>query len=570
MNRATAASKEAWGFSAVEEFWSRFSPLSPYGKDEKALRLVLGDAALIERRYDETEAVAKFLKRNASDPSLRDRVCYHLKRIPRLPEGERGSGERYELIELFQIKKFIANYRAILGLLDPELREAFGLRFESEGLRDRLLLGGSDPETFFVSDAYDERLADLRAEIGAIDRDLFGLRRGAREALRARYGLDFAGRDFLVVPAGSAKSDFADSGALFVEAYDRSSFIVRPKPGKAELDLEAARSAAAEREKSVEEEVLAGLSRLAASELPRLSSYASSLAAFDLALARELLAEELGLSRPVLSAAPAAGELASPPAFMLEKGRYLPCQWACERLGLRYQSLDVSLRKPAAVIFGSNMGGKTVALKTLVFFQILAQAGFFVPAARFETGVYERIHYVGELSEGRGSGEESAGLSGFGFEIRSFVGAVGEQRAGSLFAVFDEFARTTSSEEAEAILSAALERLALEPGCRTVFSTHFKGIERITGVGYLRMKGLDREAARLAMAEADEAIGDRIRRINGMMEYTLMADDEPGSDGSDAVLIASLLGLDAKIVERAAELYEQGRKKLSDINSGEK
>ena len=55
-----------------------------------------------------------------------------------------------------------------------------------------------------------------------------------------------------------------------------------------------------------------------------------------------------------------------------------------------------------------------------------------------------------------------------------------------------------------------------------------------------------------------------------MMEYTLVADDGPGPDGSDAVLIASLLGLDARIVDRAAELYEQGRKKLSDINSGEK
>jgi DNA mismatch repair protein MutS2 len=569
MSRVTAASKEAWSFSAVEEFWARFSPLSPYGKDMKALRLVLSDAGEIEKRYDETEAVAKFLKRKAADSSVRDRVSYHLKRIPRLPEGVRGSGERYELIELFQIKKFIANYRAILGLLDPELREAFGLRFESEGLRDRLLLGGSDPETFFISDAYDERLADLRAEIGGIDRELFELRRGALEALRTEYGLDFAGRDFLVVPANSAKGDFIGSEALFVEAYDRASFIVRPKPGKKELDLEAERSAAAEREKSVEEEVLAGLSRLAAEEIPRLSSYASSLAAFDLALARELLVEVLGLSRPVLSAASAAGAGEAPPALRLDKGRYLPCQWACERLGLRYQSLDVSLREPAAAIFGSNMGGKTVALKTLVFFQILAQAGFFVPAARFETGVYARIHYVGELSEGAGSGEESAGLSGFGFEIRSFVDAVGE-RSGSLFAVFDEFARTTSSEEAEAILSAALERLAREPGCRTVFSTHFKGIERIAGVGYLRMKGLDRDAARLAMAEADEAIGDRIRRINGMMEYTLVADDGPGPDGSDAVLIASLLGLDARIVDRAAELYEQGRKKLSDINSGEK
>jgi len=558
MKDISAASPEAWRFSAAEEFWSRFSPLSPYGKDEKERRLVLSDPSEIERRYDETEAVAGFLSRKASDASVKDRIRYHLRRLPRLPEGGRGPGDAYELIELFQIKKFIANYRAVLGLLDPESREAFGLRFESNELRDRLLLGGSDPETFFISDAYDGRLADLRAEIAALDRRLFELRRAAQGALRSEYGLDFAGRGFLIVPKGSAKASFISSEALFVEVYDRDAFIVRPKPGRAELDLEAQRGAVAEREKAVEEKVLAGLSRMAEEELPRLCAYAASIAAFDLALARESLAEEMGLSRPRILASPAPGEGAAPPPLRLERGRYLPCEWGCERLGLRYEPLDASLSERAAVIFGSNMGGKTVALKTLVFFQILAQAGFFVPAASFETGVYARIHYVGELSEGGGEGAAAAGLSGFGFEIRSFVDAVG-MRSGSLFAVFDEFARTTSSEEAEVILSAALERLASEPGCRTVFSTHFRGIERIEGVRYLRMKGLDREAARRAMADSNEAIADRIKRINGMMEYTLAADGGPGPDGSDAVLIASLLGLDARIVDRAAELYEQRR-----------
>jgi hypothetical protein len=557
MREVSAASPEAWRFCSAEEVWSRFSPLSPYGKDEKEKRLVLGDRAEIERRYDETEAVAAYLRRRASDPSVRDRIRYHLRRLPRLPEGGRSPGDRFELVELFQIKKFLANYRAVLGLLDPESREVFGLGFESDELRDRLLLGGSDPETFFISDAYDGRLADLRAEIGALDRRLFEQRRAAQEALRSEYGLDFAGRGFLIVPKDSAKGGFLSSEALFAEVYDRDAFIVRPRPGRAELDLEARRGAVAEREKAVEEEVLAGLSLMAEGELPRLSAYASAIAAFDLALARASLAEELGLVRPRLLAAPVSGAKSTPPPFRLERGRYLPCQWGCERLGLRYEPLDANLVEGATVVFGSNMGGKTVALKTLVFFQTLAQAGFFVPAASFETGVYGRIHYVGELAEGE-EGGAAAGLSGFGFEIRSFVDALGAHR-GALFAAFDEFARTTSSEEAEVLLSAALERLASEPGCRTVFSTHFRGVERIKGVGYLRMRGLDREAARRAMADSGETIGERIKRINGMMEYRLAPDGGPGPDGSDAVLIASLLGLDPGIVDRAAELYRLRR-----------
>jgi DNA mismatch repair ATPase MutS len=204
------------------------------------------------------------------------------------------------------------------------------------------------------------------------------------------------------------------------------------------------------------------------------------------------------------------------------------------------------------------MGGKTVALETLVFMQVLAQAGFFVPAASFDAPVAPLIHYVGELRrttlKDRPEGE---GLSGFGFEIRSFVEAWEESREGA-FMVLDEFARTTSSHEAEAILTAVVSALVERKGLRSVFSTHFRGVGRLAGVRYLRVRGLDREAARCTICDDEgEPLRDRIRRINGMMEYGLVDDTGPGPGGSDAVAIASLLGLDRGIVARAEEIYDR-------------
>ena len=551
MKRHGAATQAAWDFSRIEEFWARFSPLSPYGKDEKDARHVLADRGAIEALYDGTESALALFRDLEGDPASLDRISYHLRRLPRLSLKRPEKGQSWDLVELFQVKKFLANYRALLGLVGEGCRSRFGLSFGSTALAAALDLGGPDAETFYISDAYDPRLKELRKGLADVDKELAACKTAAAARAAERHGLDFAGRDFLVVPNSALRDLELDRTAFAVEPYDDSSCLVRLQPGEDELALAARRDALVEAERGVEEAVLDRLSALVIEELPALGRYVAAITAFDLARARAELVPALGLVRPRLS------EPGDAP-LSLAQGRYLPCAWECESLGLRYAPLDLGLRERAAVVFGSNMGGKTVALETLVFMQVLAQAGFFVPAASFEAPVAPLIHYVGELKrttlKDRPEGE---GLSGFGFEIRSFVEAWEESREGA-FMVLDEFARTTSSHEAEAILTAVIAALVGRPGLRSVFSTHFRGVERLPGVRYLRVRGLDREAARCTICDDEaEPLRERIRRINGMMEYGLVDDAGPGPGGSDAVAIASLLGLDRGIVARAEEIYDR-------------
>jgi DNA mismatch repair ATPase MutS len=560
MRTLGAASPAAWDFSGIEVFWERFTPLSPWGKDEKERRRVLADRASIEALYDATDAALALLARRGDDSSTIDRITYHLKRLPRLSLAEPEKGAAYELTELFQVKKFIANYRAVAALVGEEAASFFGLHFGSERLAAALDLGGSDAETFYVADAYDERLRTLRKRIREADAAIADARAAAAAAALERHGVDFGGREFVVVSHTAARGMLEDRTSFSIEAYDDSSYIVRIQPGDRELAVAAEREGLMEAERAVEESVLAALSRLVIEALPSLREYVEAVAAFDLARARAELAMRFRLVRPLLSKAEET-EGGGRAGLRLADGRYLPCAWECERLGLRYTPIDLSLDERAAVIFGSNMGGKTVALKSLLFMQILAQAGFFVPAGTFATSAYPLVHYVGEL----GGQFRIEGLSGFGFEIRSFVEAWEGSRGGA-FVVFDEFARTTSSREAEAILSAVLEALAARPGVRCLFSTHFRGVARMPGVRYLRVRGLDRASAREAICEdraedasSAEPLNERIRRINGMMEYGLVDDATVDGAGSDAVAIASLLGLDRGIVERAEEFYAGGR-----------
>jgi hypothetical protein len=559
----------------MEELWERFSPLTPYGKDAKEERAVLADREELERIYDRTEDLVALLR--AAPGATGDRIAYHLRRLPRLPLSRDSEGVLLDLIEIFQVKKFLANYRAVVNLLDPDLRSRFALAFGPERLAALLDQGGSDEETFYVADSYHADLAPLRAAIAEKDAALRRVRAEAKSAIRLGRGLDFGTRDFVVVPRDQGRGFLEDSRGgpapaapglptprLSVEAYDSRSCIVRIQDGPEALLLEEERDELVGRERELEAEVLAMLSRAIADEAPRLLAYADAIREFDLARARALLAIELGCSRPELRSEPGSGELS------VERGRFLPCERDCGSLGLAYAPLDLRLEEGAAVLFGSNMGGKTVALQSLLFFQTAAQAGLFVPAARFATSVYASLRYVGELREaapapapgaagwkaaadGGSLREGQGGLSGFGFEIRAFVEAWTAARSGGAFLVFDEFARTTSSAEAEAILSAAVESLAALNGTRSLFSTHFRGVARLPGVRYLRMRGLDRRAAGEAMASG-EPVAERIRRINRMMRYEIVdADDAAGT--SDAIAIAAFLGLDAGIAARATELF---------------
>jgi DNA mismatch repair ATPase MutS len=280
--------------------------------------------------------------------------------------------------------------------------------------------------------------------------------------------------------------------------------------------------------------VLEYLSHAARQELARFLDYREVVKRFDLALARARLAKEQGLVRPVLTDGP----------LRIRQGRFLPCEEACRALAMPYCPLDATFEGSVSVVFGSNMGGKTVVLKTVAFLQLCAQTGLFVPAGFFETRVFRTFHYLGEGSVK----EPIQGLSGFGFEIRRLAQVWNDLDTPTL-ALFDEFARTTSSHEAEAILSAVTEALAGRPRVVALFSTHFRGVKRLAHARYLRMQGLDRRSL-----DFQEAVGrsldERIRLINSHMDHRLVADDGL-QDGSDAIAVAALLGLDPAVAERA-------------------
>lgn len=530
-------------YSEFEGFWERFQPETPFGKDEKGKRTIHSVPGELTGIWDRTDILLALLERLERDEVRLNRITHHLKRLPRFPEEAHPV---YDEVEIFQFKKFLHNYKSILELLDVGVRSAFGFSYVSEPFERMLDLGRQSAESFYVADEYSEELAEVRAEIRSTDAAIRVAREARAAEIKARWELDFGFRDFVLIDRERLGDVRSASELLLVEPYDETKSAVRPLRSAEELVLSERRTGLLSRERSCEENVLETLSRAARQELPRFLEYREVVKQFDLSLARARMAKLYGLKRPVLTEN----------AIRVEAGRFVPCEEMCQAMGTPYTPLDMVLDASVTVIFGSNMGGKTVALKSFAFLQLCAQSGLFVPAARFETRLFRNFHYLGEGC----TKDDTQGLSGFGFEIRQLTQAWSTFQEPTL-ALFDEFARTTNSHEAEAIISAVIEAMAGNSAVITLFSTHFRGVKRLSGAHYLRMKGLDR--ASLDSREAEGvSLDERIRLINRHMEHRLIADDGTQTV-SDAIAVATLLGMDPG-VSRRAEHYFQERNRAQE------
>jgi dsDNA-specific endonuclease/ATPase MutS2 len=373
-------------FVAYAQFghiWDRFLPETPFGRAEKEAMTLQTDPAALMSLWDETDRALELLDALEGDAVRLSRIQHHLKRLPRFCEDSKAI---YDEVEIFQFKKFLHNYKSLAELLDADLRRCFAMGFASEALEQLLDQGRQSAESFYVADAYSATLRELRAEIRETDTAIRTLRERRAAEIQGRWSFAFGDRAFLLVPRESLGSAEAASEWLLVEPYDGNLYAVRPRSSAEELVLLERRSRLLARERSAEEEVLETLSHALRSELSRFAEYRRAITRFDLAFARARLARELRLVRPELGDG----------AIAVRAGRFLPCEESCARLGTDYVPLDAVFDTRATVIFGSNMGGKTVVLKTLAFLQLCVQMGLYVPAAAYATRLFHHFHYLGE------------------------------------------------------------------------------------------------------------------------------------------------------------------------------
>ena len=228
-------------------------------------------------------------------------------------------------------------------------------------------------------------------------------------------------------------------------------------------------------------------------------------------------------------------------------GRHLQVEEIVKKKGGEYCPVSLSLSQGVTCITGANMGGKTVSLKLVGMIAIMAQYGYFVPAASARVGLSGFMQIlIGD------SQSIERGLSSFGSEMEELKEMMDNSRDRSLLLI-DEIASGTNPVEGLALTKSITDYLKKQPYI-SLITTHFEAVTDDKDVVNMQVMGLanadfDRLDKELRYANRRE----RINIIQKYMDYRLTRVNDNREVPKDALNIAKMLGIDNNIIEKAKE-----------------
>jgi DNA mismatch repair protein MutS2 len=309
-----------------------------------------------------------------------------------------------------------------------------------------------------VADAASSQLASIRRKIGLchvkIRQKLEGIVRSPRykDALMESIVTQRGGR--YVVPVRQEHRgkvpglvhDQSGSGAtLFIEPLE----IVEINNELRELELQEAEEV---------QRILIELTDMLRPHCEQIGYALDALARLDFAFAKARLASRMRARR---------AEINAEGFVRIVRGRHplIPAD------NVVPVSLELGRHFTALLITGPNTGGKTVTLKTVGLFALMAQAGLFLPADDGCTlpvfgGVFADIGDEQSIEQS---------LSTFSSHMRNIVSILDGADEGSLV-LLDELGAGTDPNEGSALAIAILERLR-KTNCRTMATTHYSELK---------------------------------------------------------------------------------------------
>ena len=498
---------------------------TPYGKERaRDLRPSSAIQEVLERQVSTRDWVGQRQRRGNLALSLATDIRPHLERMA--VEGSNlGGAELFLIVE--QLKAALTVRETLLGSEQRSIEET-GRRFPDLRNLIRFLDGKISPAGR-LEDRCSSDLLKIRRWIASLSQRLeTQLRAIASKAELSRVLQD----DFIALRNNRhvlpVRIDAQGMIEGIVHALSSSGATVYMEPlSTVPLNNELVRLK--EQEEMEVQRLLAEFSDLLRSRLGELHALVETLGEVDLAHARAVLAEEMAGVDPEFSDGSTGSAL-----LRLSGARHPLLERALRATGERVVPLDVVLDRehPVLVISGPNTGGKTVALKTLGLFSLMAQSGLKLPALEAKLPLFAKVLIdIGDHQS------ISDSLSTFSARMAN-ISAMTRQIAGPALVLLDEVGSGTDPEEGGA-LGASIIDYFRRCGALVLATTHHQGIKAYAA----QTPGVANGSM-----EFDEAT---LRPL-----YRMRAGVPGRSGGLD---MAQRVGLPAEIVRQAREMLPRQR-----------
>ena len=188
-----------------------------------------------------------------------------------------------------------------------------------------------------------------------------------------------------------------------------------------------------------------------------------------------------------------------------------------------------------AIITGPNMAGKSTYMRQTALIVLMAQIGSFVPAAKADIGLVDRI-----FTRVGASDDLASGQSTFMVEMTEVANILRNATSKSLL-ILDEIGRGTSTFDGLSIAWAVIEHISNSKllGAKTLFATHYHELTELEG----KIDNVNNYC--IAVKENGDDIIFLRKIVKG------------GADKSYGIQVAKLAGVPESVTDRAKEIVEE-------------
>ena len=173
------------------------------------------------------------------------------------------------------------------------------------------------------------------------------------------------------------------------------------------------------------------------------------------------------------------------------------------------------------------------------------QFGFYVPAEKYSSSLYNYIAFGGTVED-----RANEGLSGFGAEITDLIEFLSVPDP--ILILLDEFGKSTSYKEGLAILSSLGNYFLSHKKGLVIFAGHMDKILVNQPFQALRTKGLNKLKLEKELKESK----NKVAILKNCMDYGI---EEGTVTSSDAVTVAEFLGLQKEITDKAKQYLGESK-----------